>query len=240
MFCSTTHCLLFCCQDPVYAWKYGGCWRGFDHCNEVKKLDITGFLESAGRTKRAVRSGINVHSLIAFGWDYHLRCLDLVMEILVYQNRIVCSGINTSALIMRKNAINRAITGEKLWNMVGYELGSYTCVSCPRSMWWDWGRKTSYSRAEIPVIRICSVLVVNVMRLRMRSIILSGKNTGTLIARWVWSHLYETCHRDTWRQKSKGIDGGCVDHSKRCLPIVGHTDKNDCEQQSATGARAIE
>ena len=42
--------------------------------------------------------------------------------------RTVCSGINTSALITTKTAINRVIAEKRCWNTVGHELGLYTCV----------------------------------------------------------------------------------------------------------------
>lgn len=44
----------------------------------------------------------------------------------------------------------------------------------------------------------------------------------------------------TVRQKSIGIDGGCVDHLKRCIPVVGHTDKKCCEDKFTADHRAIE
>ena len=43
----------------------------------------------------------------------------------------ICSGINTSALITRKNAINRVIAEKRCWNTVGNELGLYACVQQP-------------------------------------------------------------------------------------------------------------
>ena len=46
--------------------------------------------------------------------------------------------------------------------------------------------------------------------------------------------------RHTVRQKSGGIDGRCVDYSKRCLPIVGHADKNCCENKAVADNREIE
>ena len=58
----------------------------------------------------------------------------MVMEIIGHQNWTICSGINTSALITTKPAINQTIAGKRCWNTVGHELGLYTCAWSTRMM----------------------------------------------------------------------------------------------------------
>ena len=85
-----------------------------------------------------------------------------------------------------------------------------------------------------------SVLTVDPAKLRMTSMILSGRNTGYSHTLGVHGQFDETQKEQhhTVRQKIKGIDNGCVVH--RSERLVGHADKNCCENKAVADNREIE